>query len=68
MKNNSSEAYCGTLPREGTFRTKIKGCKNLREINAKSSNFNVTGFQDLSLITAYKKEKLLFESFSKVLF
>ena len=68
MYNNSSEVHSGTLPREGTLRTKINDCKNLRKIDAKSSNFNVTRFLDVSLITAYKKEKLLLESFSKALF
>ena len=68
MKNNSLEAHPRRLPREGALKTKINRCKSLRKIGAKSSNFNVTGFLDVSLITAYKKEKLLLEIFSKVLF
>ena len=64
MKNNSSEAHPGTLPREGTLKTKINGCKSLRKIDAKSSSFNVTGILGVPLITAYKKEKLLLKSFS----
>ena len=68
MKNNSSEAHPASLPRKGVLKTKISGSKNLRKISAKNSSFNVTGFLDVSLITAYKKEKLLLESFSSVLF
>ena len=56
MKNNSSEAHPGSLPREGALKTKINGCKSLRKIGAKSSSFNMTGFLDVSLITANKKE------------
>ena len=56
MKNNSSEAHPGSLPREGALKTKINGCKSLRKIGAKSSSFNMAGFLDVSLITANKKE------------
>ena len=68
MGINSSEAHAGSLPREGALKTKTNGCKNLRKIGAKNFNFNVTGFLNVPLITAYKKEKLLLECFSKVLF
>ena len=57
MKNNSSEVHPGSLPRKVALKTKINGCKNLRKIGAKSSSFNVTGFLDVPLITAYKKVK-----------
>ena len=68
MKNNSLQVHPGSLPRERALKTKIDGCKSLRKIGAKSSSFDVTGFLDMSLITAYKKEKLLLEFFSFVLF
>ena len=68
MKNNSSEAYPGSRPREGALKTKMNGYKSLRKIGAKSSNFSVTRFLDMSLITPYKNEKLLLDIFSKVLF
>ena len=54
MNNKSSEAHPGSLLR-GVLKTKINGCKSLRKIVAKSSNFNVTGFLNVPLITAYKK-------------
>ena len=62
-KHNSSETHPGTLPQQRALKTKINGCKSLRKIDTKSSNFNVTGFLDVPLITAYKKEKLLLKSF-----
>ena len=59
MKNNSSEVHPGRLPQEGALKTKVNGCKSLKIIGANNSNFNVTRFLDVSLITAYKKEKLV---------
>ena len=68
MKNNSSEVHPGSLPREGALKPKVNGCKSLRIIGANNFNFNVTRFLDVFLITAYKKEKLVEEIFSKVIF
>ena len=58
----------GSRSREGALKTKINGCKSLRKVGEKSSNFSVTRFLDMSLITRYKNEKLLLDVFSKVLF